>query len=119
MAMALRVSDGKDIVEELNLVLGSGLDPTVVECNLLIKHALVERAIAEIQFLRSMAGAVTQGESFGESKKAAKTIWAKKPYSVSKKRLLNLQDVRNLSAARKALPVLFVALGQPLIVLSI
>ena len=33
---------------------------------------LLGRAIAEIQFLRGMAGAVTQGESFREIKKAAK-----------------------------------------------
>ena len=72
--MALRVDDGKDIVEELrNIAAGDPIGAMKInEWGKQIAD-IAERAIAEIQFLRGMAGAVTQGESFGEIKKAAKT----------------------------------------------
>ena len=71
--MTIRVDDGKDIVEELrNLAAG---DPAGT-----MKRyewgpqlaAVLERAIAEIQFLRGMAGVVSQGESFAEIKEKAR-----------------------------------------------
>ncbi len=68
----IRTEDGKDIVEELrNIAAG---DPAgVMKINQWGEQikSIADRAIAEIQFLRGMAGAVTKGESFADIRKVA------------------------------------------------
>ena len=69
----IRVDDGKDIVEELRNI-AAGDPDGVMKINQWGEQikGIAERAIAEIQFLRGMAGAVTKGESFADIKKAAR-----------------------------------------------
>ena len=63
----IRIEYGRDIVEELRGLIGF----THIGENVSLKHEVIERAIAEIQFLRGMASAVTKGESFSDIKKGA------------------------------------------------
>ena len=69
----IRTEDGRDIVEELrNIAAG---DPVgVMKINQWGEQikSIAERAIAEIQFLRGMAGAVTKGELFTDIQKKAR-----------------------------------------------
>ncbi len=65
--------DGRDIVAEMRAAIAfEEKNGDTNGCTM----ELMERAIAEIQFLRGMAGAVSQGESFGEIKRqtSVKTI---------------------------------------------
>ncbi len=68
----IRTEDGKDIVEELRNI-ASGDPAGVMKINQWGEQikSIADRAIAEIQFLRGMAGAVTKGESFADIRKAA------------------------------------------------
>ena len=64
----IRTEDGKDIVEELRHLKEYGVMNVSEHIE---ATAVLDRAIAEIQFLRGMAGAVTRGESFADIKKVA------------------------------------------------
>lgn len=72
----IRTDTGRDIVDELRGMLDlRGLPTGNSDINVMVRTVsrdLLERAIAEIQYLRGMAGAVTKGESFRDIKQGAR-----------------------------------------------
>jgi hypothetical protein len=84
----IRVDTGKDIVEELRGLIGY----THIGQYASIKHEVLERAIAEIQYLRGMAGAVTR-ETKDESFLNLRTM-SRKPTIAELEAILKEDDRR-------------------------